>query len=281
MSHKMKYEIRYEPVREIVNGHRGGARSLVKKLDDSGFFHLSFSKISTVESCRYQYYLQYVKRVTLKKEPDGFVKGRAFHRAAASAFRRISRGEVVVADDAAREAIRLHGEYWGGQIKNALGLMIENRPARWDVAGVEEIFALDLGDGVPPCVGVVDLVLKLGDRYAVVDHKTGKDFWRSDAMQLAVYREHVLRSRGAKSCAGWFDDYRWVNDMRRIRKPAFRRTFVPLTNRLWNSALKRFRNGYESILRVESEGEKSSGGGSCWMCSFRSLCPKAVLDSWY
>lgn len=74
--------------------------------------------------------------------------------------------------------------------------------------------------------GVIDLVLRKGKRFAVVDHKTGKAFWPQDPMQLAIYREHLLREYGPVQVRAFFDAYRWVNDLRRIRTPAHQRTRV-------------------------------------------------------
>jgi hypothetical protein len=48
---------RLEKFSALLAGHAGGARSVVKRLDDAGLAHLSWSKVSCVESCPYGYYL--------------------------------------------------------------------------------------------------------------------------------------------------------------------------------------------------------------------------------
>ncbi|MEI8188527.1 MAG: PD-(D/E)XK nuclease family protein, partial [candidate division NC10 bacterium] len=86
---------RFETIRTLLAGHAGGARSFVKKLDDGGLTHLSWSKVSCVEACPYGYYLQYVKRVRRVPEPDYFVKGRLFHAAADRFYRELRRGRAL------------------------------------------------------------------------------------------------------------------------------------------------------------------------------------------
>ena len=55
---RKKRKGRFETIRTLLAGHAGGARSFVKKLDDGGLAHLSWSKVSCVESCPYGYYLE-------------------------------------------------------------------------------------------------------------------------------------------------------------------------------------------------------------------------------
>lgn len=271
----------FDKVSETIAAHRGGAHSLVRKLDDGGMTHLSWSKVACVESCRQSYYLQYVKRVKLTPEPDYFVKGRLFHRAAEKFYKGLRKGAAPASADLALIFERHHSIVARGHIANAVEVMVANAFHGWEVLGVEKVFALDLGPKLPPAVGVIDLVLKKGKVFAVVDHKTGKDFWRQDPMQLAIYREHVVRAHGAEKVAAYFDAYRWVNSLTRIRKPAHVRTRVRLTSRSWGAAQRRFEAGYEAMQEVEKAGEKSPGGGPCWMCSLRGVCKKVVYTSWW
>ncbi|MBI5525594.1 MAG: PD-(D/E)XK nuclease family protein [Deltaproteobacteria bacterium] len=271
----------FQRISRLIAAHKGGARSLVEKLDARGHRHLSFSKIACVESCPYSYFLQYVKREELDPQPAYFVKGRVFHRAAASFYRRVARGQRPAATDLGTITRRPDDIVAECHLRNAAEVLAQNAFEGWEVLGVEDIFVLDLGRGLPPCVGVIDLVLRQGSTYAVVDHKTGKDFWRQDPMQLAIYREHVLREHGATKVQGYFDAYRWVNDLRRIRKPAFERTRVRLSSRSWAKAQRRFEAGYKAIKEVERAGEKSPGTGSCWMCAWKGVCKKAHDLSWW
>jgi predicted RecB family nuclease len=131
---------------------------------------------------------------------------------------------------------------------------------------------------LPPCIGVVDLVLRKAERFAVIDHKTGKNFGNTDALQMVVYRQYARTKHKAEDCLTFFDEYRWVNDLGRIRKPAFQRTSVRLRSTAWPSALRRFAKGHQRIRRVEREHD-ARGTGECYMCSFREVCDKAAYTS--
>jgi hypothetical protein len=270
-----------QTISTLLAAYRGGAHSFVKKLDEGGHRHLSFSKVVCVESCPYAYYLQYVERVRLVPELNYFVKGRVFHRAAARFYRRRARGEQPAAGDLAPITRRRDDSEARLHLANAAALLVSNAFHEWEVCGVEEIFVLDLGPSLPPCVGVIDLILRKGPVYAVVDHKTGKALWPQDPMQLAIYREHVLRSHGAVRCRGFYDSYRWVNNLNRIRKPAFERTAVRFHPRAFAQALARFERGYATMCAIEKTGD-APGAGSCWMCAYRPVCTKAaVATSWW
>ena len=95
-------------------------------------------------------------------------------------------------------------------------------------------------------------------------------------MQLAIYREHVRRSHGATQCRGFYDSYRWVNNLNRIRKPAFERTAVRFHPRSFAGSLARFERGYATMREIEKQGD-APGSGSCWMCAYRHVCKKAQL----
>jgi hypothetical protein len=271
----------FETIRALLAGHSGGAGSFVKTLDDKGLAHLSWSKVACVEACPYGYYLRYVKRVRLVPEPDYFVKGRLFHQAADRFYRALQRGHAL--GPAALESIvRRHNcAEARGHLRNAIQVLLDNAFTGWEVLGTETIIVLDLGPGLPPCVGVIDLILQKGRRFAVVDHKTGKAFWRQDPMQIAIYREHVLREHGPVRVSAFFDAYRWVNDLRRIRKPAHQRTRVRLSSRSWGAAMRRFAAGHAAIQAVERAGEDAPGTGTCYLCPWQGVCRKAESASWW
>ena len=272
---------RFETIRALLAGHAGGARSFVKTLDDRGLAHLSWSKVSCVESCPYGYYLQYVKRVRRVPEPDYFVKGRLFHAAADRFYRGLQQGRALGPAELELIVKRHESAEARAHLRNAIQVLLDNAFIGWEVLGTETIIVLDLGPGLPPCVGVIDLVLRKGKVFAVVDHKTGRTFWRQDPMQLAIYREHLLREYGPVQVRAFFDAYRWVNDLRRIRTPAHQRTRVRLSSRSWGAAMRRFTAGQAAIKAVERAGEDSPDTGACYMCAWRGVCKRAVSTSWW
>ena len=89
------------------------------------------------------------------------------------------------------------------------------------VVGIEKPFVYLMEQAIPPVVGVIDLILRRGETLILIDHKTGRDFYQPDILQMAVYFNY-LRSTGIKGeCEFYYDSYRWVENLTRIRKPAF------------------------------------------------------------
>lgn len=253
----------------------------MRQLDREQVAYLSYSKVACVEFCPHRYRLEYVERIRLRPEPAYFVKGRLFHKAADRLYRRIARGRPVAAADA-EPLIRKHDDEDDRRhLRNAVELLVQNAMADWQVVGVEEPFVLPLGRGLPPCIGVVDLVLRRDSVLAVIDHKTRKTFGNTDDLQMAIYREHALRKHGASRCLTFFDEYRWVNNLGRIRKPAFQRTAIRLRRNAWASALRRIAKAHERIQRIE-QTKDSPGTGQCYMCPFHDDCDKAVTyTTWW
>ncbi len=258
--------------------HKGSMQSFMRSLDRERVPYLSYSKINSVEFCPYRYYLEYVAGVRLRPEPSYFAKGRTFHEAADRFYRAMARG-AKLEPDALEPLIRRHrDEEDQRHLKNAVRLLVENAMTGWEVAAIEEPFVLSLGRRLPPCIGVVDLVLRKGDLVAVIDHKTGRNFGNTDELQMAIYCQHALAKHKARECLTFFDEYRWVNDLGRIRKPAFQRTPAHLNPNAWALTLRRFAAGYQRIRRVEEE-RNAPGTDECYKCPFHLRCDKAF--SWW
>ena len=143
----------------------------------------------------------------------------------------------------------------------------------------ERPFVLSLGRGLPPLIGIIDLLLSKGDVFLVVDHKTGKNLYEQDELQLHLYGEHVRMAFKPGQLLACFDEYRWVNNLDRIRKPAFRRTFVQRASRSWTQALKRIQDGHRRIRHIERTGEAGSGA-ECYACHLEGVCDMASVGGW-
>jgi len=113
----------------------------------------------------------------------------------------------------------------------------------------------------------------------VVDHKTGKTFYEQDDLQLTLYREFVRQRFGAEKCTAFFDKYRWVNNLDRIRKPAMEREQAKLKKGDLARAQKRVAKADEKMRRIEAQ-QSGSANGECFKCPFKSQCPKA-RTGWY
>lgn len=250
----------------------------MRSLDREGVPYLSYSKITSLEFCPYRYYLEYVAGVKLRPEPSYFVKGRTFHKAADRLYRTIARGRQLDTGELEPLIQKHRDEDDQRHLRNAVQLLAQNVMAGWDVVGVEEPFILSLGPNLPPCIGIVDLVLRKDGVLAVIDHKTGKNFGNTDPLQMAVYRQHAVTKHKAEKCLTFFDEYRWVNNLGRIRKPAFQRTAVQLRSTAWASAVRRFAKGHVRIRRIEKT-QDAPGTGQCYLCPFREACRKATYQS--
>lgn len=251
-----------------------------KALDREQIPYLSFSKTACVEFCGYRYLLEYVKLKRPSPEPDYFVKGQAFHETVASLYRDRTQGRPADADP----LLPLLNPSLPARIEveNAIRLAVQNA-YDGEVVAVEEPFVLSLGRNLPPCVGVIDLILRRGKTFLIVDHKTGKRFNEADELQLALYREHVRRRYKAVRCLTLVDQYRWVPNLDRIRKPAFQRTQVRLARSAWLQATKRLAQAHRRIREIE-QNQDAWATGECYLCPYKSNCPKAPVgysSDWY
>jgi hypothetical protein len=259
----------------------GSIEDFVRQLDEDRVAYLSYTKLAAVESCEYGYLLRYVEGVELDEEPAYFVKGKAFHEAASEVYQQMATGRLNL-----ERIERVLAEHFRGDdavhLANALRLLVDNAPEGHEVVGTELPFVLSLGRGLPPLIGVIDLLLRRRQTFVVVDHKTGKCHYDQDELQLVLYREYVRRVFRAKRVRACFDEYRWVNNLDRIRKPAFRRTHVSFERRAWAAALERIEEGFDTIQRIEGSGEARSNG-ECLFCSLKHVCPEASVgySSWW
>jgi len=262
----------YEEVAAKLAGWTGTIGGFTRMLDAEAIAYLSFSKITTMDFCPYAYYLEYIKKIVVRPQPDYFIKGHLFHEAAARAYRAMRRGREVDAAGLKRFITSRARSEHHDHLHNAVSLAIDNAHIGWEVVGIEQPFVLSLGPSLPPCLGVVDLILRKQGQYAVVDHKTGKNFNGPDDTQLAIYGEHVNRTFGVQECTGIFDEYRWVNNLTRIRKPGFSRTVVKPRASSWKKAERRLAKCHRQILSIERKGDAAKTG-NCFMCRFGDRCP--------
>lgn len=263
-------------VAEAWSNWTGQMHTFTRMLDREGLSYLSFSKVASVEFCPQQYLLEYVERVKLRPEPGYFVKGRLLHEAAAKLHRARMRGRRASLDQLVMPVERRLGDEDANHVRNALALMQGQAEPEWQVVAVEEPFVLDLGPDLPPCLGIVDLVQRRGDEYAVIDHKGGKRFSAIDRLQLVLYREYARREYGAQRWAAYFDQYRWVNNLARVRKPAFCRTKVTIRDGTWKRTLRRVTTRHRQMLKIEQAGS-ATATGDCMICPFRDQCPRATF----
>ena len=251
-----------ESLRRAWTRWRGSFSTFMRSLEKREVPFLSHSKITTVERCPQCYYSQYI--LGEKPSSDALTTGTLFHRAAAAFY------EAVRSDTSSVVAKQLKPKHPNRlcqqQLRNAIRTLQRNAWEGYDVVEVEEIFFMNLAPGLPPVIGVVDLVLRQGDFYVVVDHKTSRSFRDPDPDQLVLYAEHVRRSYRPRSCIGTLDQYRLVPDLGKTKKAVFRRTPISVELLRLPDLLRRYRSAWKVIARIHRD-RKATPSDECWTCN--------------
>jgi len=235
------------------------------RLDREKEPYLSHSKVALFERCPLCYYHQYV--LGEKESSPAMELGSVFHDAA----------RILYSDGAppkprallellAREKLEPEQRR---KLRNAVSLLCQNRwTGRYKVVSVEQPFFMDLHKDLPPIIGIADLILQEDSRLVVVDHKTSSKFNDLAADQLVLYAEHARRAFGARRIVGCYDEYRLVPDLSTIRKPAFRRTTLAVGKALLAPLVKRYRDVWSQISKLDYDS-KPAPGYECWKCKSR------------
>lgn len=235
--------------------------SFMQRLDREEISYLSYSRVSDYQRCPLCYYRRNVLRI--KETTQAMLLGTLFHKAAARAYttKRSTTPERLFG----RLNCSKLEEERRPQLQNALALLCQNRHVDCGILSVEEPFFLDLAPGLPPVIGIADLVLRTGKTLLVVDHKTSKSFQDHDAAQLVLYAEHARRAHNAPVPEGCFDEYRLVPNLDRIRKPAFRRTTVKLNRKMLTPLIRDYEAAWGEIQLLK-RGDPPASGHECWFC---------------
>lgn len=260
----------FEQINALIKQSRSDGEHFAETLRQKRIPHLSFSQITTVESCEYRYYLQYIALSDLDPVPEYFTKGKSLHHIIAKTYEDLSRGNVIDIEIHRDQIDQTHSAEAKLHLRNAVDLHLRNI---WQnkVVAIEQPFAMIIDNSMPVCVGVIDLVLQDDDGYIVVDHKTGRDFAPQDELQTAIYVAFIERNIGNGKCSFYYDQYRWVNNLSRIRKPAFQRIPITLQKNYWHNAVQRITCGWDKINKISTSGYAAKNG-ECFRCPYRSLC---------
>lgn len=234
------------------------------QLDQQRTLYLSHSKVATVERCPRCYYQQYI----LGEQPssDALTTGVTFHQAAAAFYETMRAGRRGLSvEDLCRLMPPTPVSDETQFMNNAYQTLLQNAWEKYEVAAIEELFFMDLAPGLPPVIGIIDLVLRADRSYLVVDHKTSKRFNDLDLGQLELYAEYVRRSREVTECAAAFDEYRFVPNLQRVRKPVFRRSPVAVSPAHVPAMIGRYTRAWERIARIQCEDD-ATPAADCWFC---------------
>jgi hypothetical protein len=241
----------------------------VEHLDDRRIPYLSHSKLWLYEKCPRCYHKKYILREP-EEQTEALLRGQSFHRAATILYASLrdktslpTRSRLLALHE--REALSPESLTLLG---NAIDLL---RKHRWDdheVISIEEPFFMDLAAGLPPIIGIPDLVLRREESWIVVDHKTHKQKGDHDPSQLILYAEQVRRMYSSKCVIGVFDSYRLVPDLQKATKYPFQRIPVSVDRTLIAPLTARYRKAWKMISAMKP-GHVPTADSDCYKCRDR------------
>jgi hypothetical protein len=258
-------------LRSILAANGGDADCFAETIRRDRVPHLSFSQVTTLEFCPYRYYLQYVLFKELDPIPDYFVKGKRMHALIAQTYAAM-RANHAPALNAVDEAALEEGDGLDARhIRNAYQVHRAHVWADHEIRAIEHPFVFSIDPNLPPLVGVIDLMLVKDECYYLVDHKTGRDFYPDDALQVAMYARYIHTQHHTENVRLFYDHYRWVNNLDRIRKPAFERREVVADPGQWELYLDRIQRAYRAMESI-ARGARPERCGACFRCPYRGQC---------
>ncbi len=261
----------------VIQETRGSADRFAETLRYRKIPHISFSQITTVEFCQHRYFLEYVCLLAPTPVPDYFTKGKLLHQVIASFYEKVGRFQDSDQDQASstEAAFQVIDSTYEGDsrrhLRNAYTVHLQNRWKDCQIVAVEQPFAMLVDPALPPIVGVIDLIIRQDEAIVIVDHKTGRDFYPENELQMAIYMQYIQQQFGDLACKFYYDHYRWVNNLTCIRKPAFLRTQVNFSSARWPAALDRIRKGAGLIDQIRAT-KRAKKNGECFRCPFRKVC---------
>jgi hypothetical protein len=296
----MDFDHAFTAIQELIAECAGDSDRFAERLRAERIPHLSYSQVTTVEACPYRYYLQYVRGIEPDPVPEYFTKGKLLHQLIARDYSNGHDGRALSLSKcrpAYEDEVAL--QFSGENLAHLLNALELHRQHAWrgaEVLGVEHPFVMRVHESLPPLVGVIDLVLVTDDGYLLVDHKTGRNFYPDDELQVAIYAQYIHQAYGGETCRLFYDHYRWVKNLGRIRKPAFQRVEVRADPAHWPQDLARIRAAYGRIREIweiyeqwnplHDIGKKpihsgdlrnsllriTSACGECFRCPYREMC---------
>ena len=204
----LTYQQSYTTILSLLHNSAGDADHFLLALKGAHLPNLSFSKISTVEFCQHRYFLQHIQHLQPDPLPDYFIKGKLMHRIIADSYLQLLQHKPIQVQTYLELIANEYNGGWQMHLFNAAQVHLQNLWQDVEVIGIEEPFVILLSQDLPPVVGIIDLILRHKDQYFVIDHKTGRDFYPQDELQMAIYRQYIHHQYGGSECKCFYDNYR-------------------------------------------------------------------------
>ena len=258
-------------IQTLLQAAGGDAERFLLSMKEAQLPSLSFSKVSAVEFCQRRFYLQHILHLEPDPIPGYFTKGKLLHTVIAQTYRKLSSQTAIDPN----EHFELIGKAYSGlnqiHLMNAARTHLENVWKDVLVVGIELPFVILISSDLPPVIGVIDLILKQGERTLVIDHKSGRDFYPPDELQMAIYRQYIVHQLDVRECEFFYEHYRWVRNLQRIRKPAFLRSAVNLPLDGWQESMRRIHTAFGLMQHIR-ERNTAPKTGDCFRCPYRKNC---------
>lgn len=190
-------------------------------LDRRQVAYLSHSKVSQVERCPQCYLNQYV--FGHQPRSDALTTGNLFHVAARALYEARRTGRPLTSASVARALRPKHPAPEQRRfLANAMKTLRHNVwDGHYEVVAVEEPLFLDLASNIPPVIGQVDLVLRQGGSYTVVDHKTSGKFADCDCGHSFSTPNGCGGISVRKAVSALLTNTGWSLTLRRSRRRSF------------------------------------------------------------
>ncbi|MHB8807915.1 MAG: RecB family exonuclease [Anaerolineaceae bacterium] len=267
----MNFHDSFQQIQSLLSIVQDDGDRFVEALRQENIPHLSFSQISAVEFCPYRYYLQYVLFQQPEPLPDYFTKGKLLHQCLAQFYRSQKDGDRIEQDDLENKSSLSSNTSFHTHLTNALQVHQQNSWCAHEILAIEHPFVFSISDDLPPMVGIIDLILQSENEILLVDHKTGRNFYPDDELQVAIYSQYIMQQYGTRRCRLFYDHYRWVENLERIRKPAFQRTEVSMHPAQWTTYFERIQIAAEKIDSIRA-GEQPDAKRTCFRCPYNRNC---------
>jgi putative RecB family exonuclease len=252
--------------------------------------YLSYSAMSTYQTCPLKYYFRYVANIPDETVSESLIFGSALHRALETYYRMTMEGEELVDLRPLLESFQLEyslrlstatqspvviedlNEHLELARKILNAFLSEEMPLSCkSVLGMEEEFRCKVSEHAPDLFGRLDLLAMdhTGRNACIVDFKTSRSRW-SDADLLRSKDQLLLTSLAVKEKYGIENLRLYFVVMTKTKSPSVEVLNVPLCSQSTSRSIKTFESVWRAIDSKNFYPAPSAMGCAC--CPYRQPC---------